>query len=343
MSNLNPMEQAFLDGTHPALQRNASGMEQLRSASPTRSLPSDDESEDENDNEQGGGGPPFSAVDPDPPQGGFDAMPARPAGGGRGKGQSRNTGVKGVQADYREHLAQQREQQKLGGGGGGGLAREMKRKMVISLSGDGEEKRQDDEELEAIRRKRLEELQGSSERAGGPGRKEARTFGHLREVGMEGFVGAVEEEEAGTAVLVHLYEPEIPPCHYLNQHLSTLARLHPSTKFLRAQASEVEFMTDHLGTDVDTLPTVLLYRGGELEHVWVRFDLEVEGGEVGEGERGRRGVEEVLASKNAIDLNSSSSLPSSLAGGLSSIVTTSNGAIRSTSRRTDVDGDDEDD
>jgi len=28
----------------------------------------------------------------------------------------------------------------------------------------------------------------------------------------------------------------------------------------------------------ETLPTVLVYRGGELETTWVRFDLELEGG-----------------------------------------------------------------
>jgi hypothetical protein len=32
-------------------------------------------------------------------------------------------------------------------------------------------------------------------------------FGHLREVGVKGFLPAVEQEERGTWVVVHLYDP----------------------------------------------------------------------------------------------------------------------------------------
>jgi hypothetical protein len=39
------------------------------------------------------------------------------------------------------------------------------------------------------------------------GRKKDGRFGHLREVGVQGFVDAVEQEEKGVWVVVHLYEP----------------------------------------------------------------------------------------------------------------------------------------
>ncbi|GAA5839099.1 hypothetical protein JCM11251_003676 [Rhodosporidiobolus azoricus] len=342
------MEQAFLDGTHPALLRDSAGMEALRrSPSPSRSTHSHSSHDNEEDNSNG-----FSAVDPDPPTSG--PAPTRPAGGGKGSygGSSRNTGVKGVQADYREHLKQQQKQAALQEGGIADkeLARGVKKKMIISLGSE------EDEELTRLRQQRIEQMKGSGERGrgGGNGRVgEAqqqvqveggrRSFGHLREVGMEGFVSAVEDEEEGTAVLVHLYEPEIPPCHYLNLHLSSLARSYPHTKFLRAQASEVDFMSDHLGTDVDTLPTVLVYRGGDIETIWVRFDLELQSGEVVEGEVGRRQVEEVLASKGAID---GSPLPSATSSGAAFVSSTiANGNIRQTTRRAvPGDGDsDEDD
>lgn len=43
-----------------------------------------------------------------------------------------------------------------------------------------------------------------------------------------------------------------------------------------------------------TLPTVLVYRAGDLETTWVRFDFELEGQRVASGEAGRGAVEEVL-------------------------------------------------
>ena len=57
--------------------------------------------------------------------------------------------------------------------------------------------------IEAYRTKRLAELSGSGERGPGRGRK---VFGHLREIGMEQFLGAVDEEDAEVAVVLHLYE-----------------------------------------------------------------------------------------------------------------------------------------
>ncbi|GAA5844721.1 hypothetical protein JCM9279_002895 [Rhodotorula babjevae] len=286
------MEQAFLDGTHPALTRDADAAALLRSNSPTRSrspspAPSSS-SRDDNGDDDGDDGPRFSAVDPDPPTGG--TAPPRQAGGGR-RGASRNTGVKGVREDYREHLAQQQRQ-----GADAMLAKHTQRKMVISLAGDGGARDEaDGDELEALRRRRLAELQGSAERTGRSG---VRTFGHLMEVGMEQYVQAVEDEADETAVIVHLYEPELALCALLNSHLAALARIYPATKFLRAQASEVDFMSSDL--DADTLPTVLVYRRGELETTWIRFDLELEGAVLRDGEHGRKQVEEMLSNAGAI-------------------------------------------
>lgn len=82
-------------------------------------------------------------------------------------------------------------------------------------------------------------------------------------------------------------------CALLNSHLAALARVYPATKFLRAQASEVDFMSSDL--DADTLPTVLVYRRGELETTWIRFDLELEGAVLRDGERGRKQVEDMLS------------------------------------------------
>ncbi|KAH9445739.1 hypothetical protein MJO28_012399 [Puccinia striiformis f. sp. tritici] len=73
-----------------------------------------------------------------------------------------------------------------------------------------------------------------------------KLFGHLREVGVENFIQAVEAEkdDKETVVLVHLYDPALESCLILNTHLSNLARVYPRTKFLRALASELDFFNE---------------------------------------------------------------------------------------------------
>ncbi|KAG0148675.1 hypothetical protein CROQUDRAFT_669729 [Cronartium quercuum f. sp. fusiforme G11] len=73
--------------------------------------------------------------------------------------------------------------------------------------------------------------------------RDKKLFGHLREVGVDNFIQAVEAEkdDKETTVLVHLYDPALDSCTVLNSHLSSLARLYPRTKFLRALASELDF------------------------------------------------------------------------------------------------------
>jgi len=77
-----------------------------------------------------------------------------------------------------------------------------------------------------------------------------KLFGHLREVGVENFIQAVEAEkdDKETVVLVHLYDPALESCLILNNHLSNLARIHPRTKFLRALASELDFFNENPAT-----------------------------------------------------------------------------------------------
>jgi hypothetical protein len=114
-------------------------------------------------------------------------------------------------------------------------------------------------------------------------------------------------------------------CYLIDDTLTRLARIHPDTKFLHARASalgfastssdsrqppppsrirsadqddedddtnekyldeeEIEFADSHADVDTDMLPTMLVYRAGELVHNWVRVDWEA----------GAAGIEELLA------------------------------------------------
>ncbi|KAF9234945.1 hypothetical protein BU15DRAFT_89765 [Melanogaster broomeanus] len=159
--------------------------------------------------------------------------------------------------------------------------------------------------LEEEREKRL--LEGWDElqdELGSGLRRRRRTFGHLREVGRAGFVAAVEREDRGVWVVVHLYESSLDRCYELDDTLARLARLYPQTKFLRARAAALGFAStgsssrrnpysddatdektpyydeeedcEEEDVDTDMLPTVLVYRD--------------------ERTPGRAGVEELLAS-----------------------------------------------
>ncbi|KAF8546992.1 thioredoxin-like protein [Imleria badia] len=167
------------------------------------------------------------------------------------------------------------------------------------------------------------------------GRPKEGPFGHLREVGRAGFVAAVEREERGVWVVVHLYESSLDRCYSLDDTLSKLARLYPQTKFLRARAAALGFASKAPSTkrhrsrqermpgrfvedndddpyddgegeeqipyydedeyeeedvDTDMLPTLLVYRDGELVHNWVRVDWEA----------GKAGIEELLSRRHII-------------------------------------------
>ncbi|KAG1829946.1 thioredoxin-like protein [Suillus variegatus] len=164
-------------------------------------------------------------------------------------------------------------------------------------------------------------------------------FGHLREVGRGGFVSAVEREDRGVWVVVHLYESSLDRCYALDEVLARLARMYPETKFVRARAAALGFASTALSSsstrvrsklngmpgrfvddddedpyadgadekpyydeeeedegeqeedvDTDMLPTLLVYRDGELVHNWVRVDWEA----------GQAGVEDLLARRNVI-------------------------------------------
>ncbi|POY75703.1 hypothetical protein BMF94_1326 [Rhodotorula taiwanensis] len=297
MADTDRLEQQFLDGTHPALHRQgASSPSAATTLHLTDSPPTDtsDHHQDEDGDDDSRPIPLREATNAPPPP-----PPRR-----RGE-ESRNTGVKGVRADYAEAMLQQQQQHEQD------LARRVERGLNL-VGGERVSARDDDERAELVRwrQRRLAQLQGSGERQA----RATRTFGHLSEVGIETFVAAVEDEDPETAVVVHLYEPDISTCATLNSHLASLARAHPRTKFLRAQASEVGFMQQQqqptvasFASDAEeknagdaTLPTVLVYRAGGLETVWVRFDFECPGGKVERGPKGLAAVEQVLSSAGVI-------------------------------------------
>ncbi|KAH7912677.1 thioredoxin-like protein [Hygrophoropsis aurantiaca] len=245
------------------------------------------------------------------------------------------TGVKGVIRDQHEAQAMiaarrereleyaRRKMEKASLGGKTFLEEERERELEEELEGGGEKAAADE------RNWRRDVL----------GRRKEGRFGHLREVGRAGFVSAVEQEDRGVWVVVHLYQSSLDRCYALDDTLAQLARLYPQTKFLRARAAALGFAStgtssskrlaaqsqsrvmpgryvdddeedpyaDDTGdkgqyydddpeeeqeeeVDTDMLPTLLVYRDGDLVHNWVRVDWEA----------GKAGIEDLLSRRHII-------------------------------------------
>lgn len=269
--------------------------------------------------------------------------------GGVGVGVPGRTGVKGVIRDRNEAERNTRDKRAA-------EIKDLNKRMEkASLTGmtyleeQALEQDEGDEELEQIRFARVRD-KGLTSHGGGC------RFGHLREVGLEGFLKAVEQEERDVWVVLHLYHPvrfidvylsaclnprlqSLDRCEALDDTLGKLAREHATVKFLRAKASAVGFTSgsslttskrttlspsakrsiksgtireedeedpygepehkerdledeedeeqdfdDEDNVDTDMLPTMLVYRGGDLVYNWVRVDWEA----------GEAGVEDLL-------------------------------------------------
>jgi len=214
-----------------------------------------------------------------------------------GQGVPGRTGVKGVIRDAREANAIEKERK----------GREMaERQRGWEEKGRGALSWR--EEQGSAEGRRLMRVDGEEKRAEEVGKKR---FGHLREVGLEGYIGAVEEKD--TWVVVHIYDPSVEACHSIDTTLALLARAHPHTKFLRSRAAtlgfasllsggasfsdrttrlddlaedeEWEYEDDEEPVDLEMLPTMLVYKAGDLRENWIRVDWEA---------RDAGGVEQLL-------------------------------------------------
>jgi len=243
------------------------------------------------------------------------------------------TGVKGVIRDRDEAAEIQREKRAK-------ESEELRQKMeATDLGGktfleEEREKASRGEKADDLVIREITKTQGKRDVFG---QKREGRFGHLREVGIKGFLGAVEKEETDVWVVVHLYDSSLERCYMVDETLARLARSYPDTKFLRAKASALGFASLNSSgrqkpagsrlksvqeddedpyayddkdadyddedddysddnVDLDMLPTMLVYRNGELVHNWVRVDWEA----------GEAGIEEFLDKHHILPASSGS-------------------------------------
>jgi len=176
-----------------------------------------------------------------------------------------NTGPKGVLADY----AEAKEQLRVKTQAEKAAAWRQMEKMAITVNNNNnnnnnnnqeEEEDDDDEFLRQYRQKRMLEMQQSAK----------PTFGFLRSIDSSEYIDALENEHKEVFVVVHLYKNEFRDCVKLNLILQNLAIKYPSVKFLKIISTEANAKYDDVG-----LPSLLVYKAGELVHCWVPITTKV--------------------------------------------------------------------
>ena len=167
-------------------------------------------SDDDFDSDDGG---PGAAGFPGVAGGGPASMPSGPVK--TTKGQSHNTGVKGVLADYRNRNNDKPSTTTSSKSPNAHSKATFKSTAFRRRSKDSNAELSDSSSLglsdseqdarDAYRRKRIEEmkLMGSEERRSSSLQQK---FGHLREVGQSQFIKAIEDRHA-LCVVVHVYDP----------------------------------------------------------------------------------------------------------------------------------------
>ncbi|KAI0320039.1 hypothetical protein OF83DRAFT_681953 [Amylostereum chailletii] len=282
-----------------------------RSASPDAPWPPGSRSDDDDDEDENGSDV-LAEIE-------GTRAPAESIGMGPGR-----TGVKGVIRDRDEAAQRARE-------GRARDARELARRMEkTSLGGMTW--------AEEERARGWEKEREGWEKGGLGMRRGKGKFGYLREVGVAGFLPAIEQEERSVSVVVHIYESSLDRCDALDDVLVRLARVNPQTKFIRVRASAIGYAVssppssrsrpppsssaflsraarlleededdpygtpeageeeyeediDDVEVDTDMLPTMHVYRAGELVHNWVRVDWEA----------GEAGVEDLLERHHVLE------------------------------------------
>ncbi|GKY94444.1 hypothetical protein MPSEU_000410200 [Mayamaea pseudoterrestris] len=125
---------------------------------------------------------------------------------------------------------------------------------------------QDDPVLEAIRQRRLRELQSQHDQRIA---NIAKGHGELRIIAQDDFIPECTSSSS-EYVVVHFCHDEYQRCHILNHHLKLLAPLHVECKFLQLNATKAPFFVTKL--NVRTLPTLIVFRHGQVVDRMTGFD-----------------------------------------------------------------------
>uniref|UniRef100_A0A131XZQ3 Putative conserved phosducin-like protein n=1 Tax=Ixodes ricinus TaxID=34613 RepID=A0A131XZQ3_IXORI len=135
-------------------------------------------------------------------------------------------------------------------------------KAIEDLSLEELEELEDEEDERALlhyRQMRLAEIQATLQKS---------RYGDVREISADDYVEQVNKAGEGVWVVLHLYQPGVPYCTLISQHLSQLATKFPTTKFLKSVATNC--IPNYPDRNV---PTIFVYRDGQLCKQFVGPDV----------------------------------------------------------------------
>ncbi|KAJ1967402.1 hypothetical protein IWQ62_001887 [Dispira parvispora] len=197
-----------------------------------------------------------------------------------GPHQGPQTGPKGVLSEYRHHRLQQRAERQLKEAQwmeklGGTYRRQAPRGETdaSTVNAQGEPKRSDqaesdDEDLDELLDDDVLERYRQQRMAQWHTRQAQQTprFGTVEEITEAEYVDVIEKVSHAVPVIVHVYEPVVPACRYINQILDHLASTFVHCRFVRIRASA----TGQSKFTPDVLPIIIGYRDGVLIDTIVR-------------------------------------------------------------------------
>jgi len=133
---------------------------------------------------------------------------------------------------------------------------------------DNEIKRLDnlkEDDLEEIRRKRLEHMKRSATEAT---KLKAMGHGQYLEIADEKeFFNCAKKSKH---LVCHFFRQSTWRCSIVDKHLATLARLHVGTRFVKLNIEKSPYLAEKLR--IVMLPTIMLIKEGKTEHSIIGFD-----------------------------------------------------------------------
>jgi len=138
------------------------------------------------------------------------------------------------------------------------------------------------DDLQELRRKRLEEMKGESKRKG---EKLACGHGEYQFIDEKDFFDVAKKSEK---IVIHFWRESTWRCDVMDKHLRELSQKHWDCRFVKINAEKAPYLAERL--HIWCLPSLVLCKGGKTQHTIVGFSEFKKGDEAPTEE-----VEELLA------------------------------------------------